>query len=55
MFYRVLYRDLLFYSVYGFLKWKMMRGNGFTAISYFVFVSRKIGGRIYTKFPVFLE
>ena len=53
MFYRVLYSDLLFYSVYGFLKWKMIRGNGFTAISCFIFVSPKIGGRIYTNFSVF--
>ena len=37
------YRDLLFYRVYGFLKWKMIRGNGFTAISCFIFV------RIYKK------
>ena len=51
----MLYRDLLFYSVYGFLKWKMIRGNGFTAVSRFIFVSPKIGGRIYSNFPVFLE
>ena len=29
--------------------------NGFTAISCFIFVSQKIGSRIYTNFPVFLE
>ena len=41
--------------VYGFLKWKMIRGNGFSAISCFIFVSPKIGGCIYTNFPVLLE
>ena len=55
MFYRVLYRDLLLYSVYGFLKWKIIQGIGFTAISCIIFVSPKIGGRIYTNLPVFLE
>ena len=55
MFYRVLYIDLLFYAVYGFLKWKMIRGNGFMAIFCFIFVSPKFGGRIYSNFPVFLE
>ena len=55
MFYRVLYRDLLFYSVYGFLKWKMIRGNGFTATFCFISVSPKFGGRVYTNFSVFLE
>ena len=56
MFYRVLYRDQLFYSIYGILKWKMIRGNRFTAISCFIFGSPKIGDRIYTVFfPVFFE
>ena len=53
--FRVLYRDLLFYAVYGFLKWEMIRCNGFTTISYFIFVFTKFGGRIYTNFLVFLE
>ena len=51
----VLYRSLLFCAVYGFLKWKMIRDNGFTAISCFISVSPKFGGRIYTNFPVFLD
>ena len=51
----MLYRDLLFYSVYGFLKWKMIPDNGFMAISCFHFVSSKIGVRIYTHFPVLFE
>ena len=55
IFYRVLYRDLLFYTVCGFLKWKMIRGNGFMVISCFIFVSQKFGVRIYSNFPVFLE
>ena len=50
MFYKVFYKDLLFYAVYGLLKWKMIRGNGFTAISCFIFVSQKFGGTIYTNF-----
>ena len=50
----VLYRDLLLYTVYGFLKWKMVQGNGFMAISWFISVSPKFGGCIYTNFPVFL-
>ena len=33
----------------------MIQGNGFTAVSYFIFVSRGISGRIYTNFPVFTE
>ena len=36
-------------------KWKMIRGNGFTATSCFIFVSPNFSGRIYTNFPVFLE
>ena len=55
MFYEKLYRYFLFYAVYGFLKWKMIGGNGFTAIFCFTFVSPKFSGRIYTNFPVFLE
>ena len=51
----MLYGGLLFYWDYGFLKWKMIRDNGFKAISCFIFVSPEIGGRIYTNFPVFLE
>ena len=38
----VLYRDLLLYTVYGFLKWKMIRGNGFIEISCFIFVFPKL-------------
>ena len=52
MFYRVRYRDLLLYGVYGFLKWKMIRGNGFRAISCLIFVLPKFGGRIYTNLGV---
>ena len=55
MFYRVLFRDFLFYAVYGFLKWKMMQNNEFMAISCFIFVFPRFGGRIYTNFPVLLE
>ena len=33
----------------------MIRGNGFTEISCFIFLSPKIGARIYTNFPVFIE
>ena len=33
----------------------MIRGNGFMAISYFIFMSPKIGGGIYTNFSVFIE
>ena len=55
MFYRVLHRDLLFYSVYCFLKGKITLSNGFTAKSFFIIVSPKIGGPIYTNFPVFIE
>ena len=32
----------------------MTRGNGFAAISCFIFVSQKFGGCIYTSFSVFL-
>ena len=32
-----------------------MDSNGFTVISCFIFVFPKIGGRIYTNVPVFLE
>ena len=49
------YRDLLSYAVYGFLKWKIIGDNGFTAISCLTFVSPKIGGRIYKNFPMFLQ
>ena len=49
----VLYRDFSLYTNYGFLKWKMIRGNGFMEISSFIFVFPKFGGRIYTNFPVF--
>ena len=55
MFYRMIYRARLFYAVYGFLKWKMIRGKGFAAMSCFIFVSQKCSGHIYTNFPVFLE
>ena len=51
----MLYKDLLFYAVYGFLKWKMIRGDRFTAISCFNFLSQKFTGRIYTNFAVFLK
>ena len=51
----MLYRGLLFYSVYGFLKRKKIRGNWFKAISCFIFVSPNSGGCIYTNFPVFTE
>ena len=44
----MLHRDLLFY---GFLKWKMTRGNGFMACS--ILCPKKFGGHIYTYFPVF--
>ena len=33
----------------------MIQGNGFMAISCFIFVSPKLAGRIYTNFSVFLE
>ena len=33
-----LYRDLLLFTVYGFLKWEMIWGNGFMAISCFILV-----------------
>ena len=33
----------------------MIQGNGFMAMSCFIFVSPKIGGRSYTNYPVFLE
>ena len=52
---RVLYRDLLFYTIYAFVKWKIIRGNGFAAISCFMFVSPKFDGRIYTNVPMFFE
>ena len=39
MFYKVLYRDPLFYAVYAFVKWEMIRGNGFMATYSFIFVS----------------
>ena len=42
----VLYKDLLLYTVYGFLKWKLIRGNGFMVISCFIFVSPKFGGSV---------
>ena len=47
----VLHRDLL---LYGFLKWKITRGNGFMAVSCSILCPKKINGRIYTSFPVFL-
>ena len=55
MFCKGVYRDLLLYAICGFLKWKMIRVNGFKAISCFIFVSPKFGGCIYTNFTVFLE
>ena len=33
----------------------MIRGNGFMAIPYFIFVSQNFGGPIYANFPVLLE
>ena len=51
----MLCRYILFYAVYGFLKLKMILDNRFMANSCFIFESSKFGGRIYTKFPVFLE
>ena len=45
-------RGLLLYTVYGFLKWKIIRGNGL--LSRFIFLSSKISRRICTNFPVFL-
>ena len=51
----VLYRDLLLCTVYVFfLKWTMIQGNGFVAISCFIFVSPKLNGCIYTIFSAFL-
>ena len=41
MFRKVLYKDLLLYAVYGFLKWKMIQANGSPAL---FFVSPKFGG-----------
>ena len=51
----LLYRDLLLYTGYRFLKWKMIRGNEFMAISCFIFVPQKFDGRIYKNFSVFLD
>ena len=31
----VLYRDILLYTVYGFLQWKMIQGNEFVSLLYF--------------------
>ena len=45
------HRDLL---LYGFLKWKMTQENGFMAISWSFLCPKKIVGRIYTYFLVFL-
>ena len=33
----------------------MIWSNGYTEIPCFIFVSQKIGGRIYANFPVFSE
>ena len=55
----VIYYSMQFYSIillfYGFLKWRMIRVNGVTAISCFIFVTRKFGDCIYLNFLVFLE
>ena len=48
----MLYKDLLFYAVYGFLKWSMIRGKGFMAMSCFTlekFVLEKLREKV---FPV---
>ena len=50
----LLYRDLLLYTGYRFLKWKMIQGNEFMAISCFIFVPKKFDGRIYKNFSVLL-
>ena len=49
----VLYGDLLFYSVYSFLKWKMIKGYGFTAISCFIFVPKNWWLHLYKLFIVY--
>ena len=51
----VLYRDLLLYVVYGFLKWKIVQGNGFMTISCCTFAFPKFGGYIFANFQVFLR
>ena len=47
------YGIFLFYAVYRFLKWKMLRSNGFRRIIFFIFLSPKFVGRVFTNFPVF--